>query len=114
MKLKKLPLNDIHPPQIIVNTLVTKERFFSFQDTRVYKNWINFRLPHSHPSVRCTDKRDNGKLIIVTSRSPLLPHNREFKKLLRRRQRERHKTIGFNEKTKALHVRFKVWYIYSP
>ena len=27
----------------------------------------------------------------------------EFKKLLRRRQRERYKTIGFNEKTNALH-----------
>ena len=39
---------------------------------------------------------------------------REFKKLPRRRQRERHKTIGFNEKTKALHVRFKFWYISLP
>ena len=27
--------------------------------------------------------------------------NREFKKLLRRRQRERHKTIGYNEKNKG-------------
>ena len=43
----------------------------------------------------------------------LLSVTREFKKLRRRRQRERHKTIGFNEKTKALHVRFKVWYISS-
>ena len=38
---------------------------------------------------------------------------REFKMLLRRRQRERHKTIGFNEKTKALHVRFEFWHISS-
>ena len=38
---------------------------------------------------------------------------REFKMLLRRRQRERDKTIGFNEETKALHVRFKFWYISS-
>ena len=34
--------------------------------------------------------------------------------LQRRRQRERDKTIGFNEKTKALHARFKFWYISSP
>ena len=30
------------------------------------------------------------------------------------RQRERDKTIGSNEKTNALHVRFKFWYISSP
>ena len=36
-------------------------------------------------------------------------------KLLRpRRQRERYKTIGFNEKTKAIHVCLKFWYISSP
>ena len=34
--------------------------------------------------------------------------------LLRQRQRERDKTIESNEKTKALHVRFKFWYISSP
>ena len=39
---------------------------------------------------------------------------REFKKLRRRRQRERHKTIGFNEQNNALHVRFKFWYISLP
>ena len=47
--------------------------------------------------------------LLETTRSD----NREFKKLLRRRQRERHKTIGFNEKTKALHVHFKFRYICS-
>ena len=49
-------------------------------------------------------------LACLTSRTRIW----EFKKLLRRRQRERHKTIRFNEKTKALHVRFKFWYISSP
>ena len=38
---------------------------------------------------------------------------REFKNLLRRWQQERHKTIAFKEKTKALHVRHKFWYITS-
>ena len=32
------------------------------------------------------------------------PRESEFKPLRRRRQRERHKTIGFNEQNKALHV----------
>ena len=40
--------------------------------------------------------------------------NREFKKLLRWRRRERRKTVGFNEKNKCLHVRYKFWYISSP
>ena len=31
--------------------------------------------------------------------------NREFKQIRRRRQRERHKTIVFNEQNNALHVR---------
>ena len=31
-----------------------------------------------------------------------------------RRQLERHKTIGFNEQSNALHVRYKFWYISSP
>ena len=44
----------------------------------------------------------------------LIFNNREFKKLLRRRQRERHKTIGFNGKTKALPERYKFWYISLP
>ena len=38
----------------------------------------------------------------------------EFKKLLRRRPRERHKTIVFLRKTKALYVRYKFWYISPP
>ena len=41
---------------------------------------------------------------------------REFKKLLRLRlrlrQRVRYKTIGFNEQTNGLHVRYNFWYIF--
>ena len=40
--------------------------------------------------------------------------NREFKQIRRRRQRERDKTIGFNEQNNALQVRYKLWYISSP
>ena len=40
--------------------------------------------------------------------------NREFKQLLRQRQRERHKTIGFNSKNKALQVRYKFCHISPP
>ena len=36
-----------------------------------------------------------------------------FKKLLRQQQQERHKRIGFNEKKKALYVRYEFWYISS-
>ena len=39
--------------------------------------------------------------------------NSEFKKRLqlRLRQRVRYKTIGFNEQTKCLHMRYNFWYI---
>ena len=36
---------------------------------------------------------------------------REFKKLLQRLQRERHKTIGFNDKHYFPARAFKIWYI---
>ena len=39
---------------------------------------------------------------------------REFKKRGRRRQRERHETIGLMCKTNTLHVRFTFWYISLP
>ena len=38
----------------------------------------------------------------------------EFKKRLRLRQRVRYKTIGFNEQTNGLHVRYNFWYISLP
>ena len=38
----------------------------------------------------------------------------EFKKVLRLRQRVRYKTIGFNEQTNGLHVRYNFWYICLP
>ena len=38
--------------------------------------------------------------------------NSEFKKRLR--LRVRYKTIGFNEQTNGLHVRYNFWYISSP
>ena len=39
----------------------------------------------------------------------------EFKKLLRRRQRERRKTVGCNDNNKGFaYVRFKFWYISLP
>ena len=43
----------------------------------------------------------NNKSISTFNLSFLLIDIREFKKLLRRRQRERHKTIGFNAKNKG-------------
>ena len=39
--------------------------------------------------------------------------DRVFKKLPWQQQQEHHKTIGFNEKKKALHVCYKFWYISS-
>ena len=40
--------------------------------------------------------------------------NSEFKNRLRRRQRVRYKTIGFNEQTNDFHVRYNFWYISLP
>ena len=40
--------------------------------------------------------------------------DRELKQLRRQRQRDSHKTIGFNKQDNALHVRFTFWYISLP
>ena len=74
----------------------------------------------------CVIYRDSGKL--RADRNTLFPRShyvdspqrnvivnrREFKQIRRRRQRERHKTIRFNEQNNTLHVCYKFWYISSP
>ena len=60
----------------------------------------------NHPQRPKTTHNDLGSLWVVFGRCGW------FRVLVITRERD--KTIGSNEKTKALHVRFKFWYISSP
>ena len=44
----------------------------------------------------------------------MIRDSKEFKQLLRLRQRVRYKTIGFNDEINGMHVRCNFWYISLP
>ena len=66
------------------------------QAQQIYKRIPPLRLRYVGDTFKAARKGRMTKEII-----PTLVDIREFKKLLRRRQRERHKTIGYNEKNKG-------------